>query len=60
MFMSDPDVGQSVSQCWSVGRQSGVSLVDVNDWDSASRDTLIGLLSRAPMVVPRGSSVAIP
>ena len=35
MLMNDSDVDQSVSQ-WRVGRQR-VFLVDVNDWDSASR-----------------------
>ena len=42
MLMNDPDVDQSVSQ-WRVGRQRGVFVVDVNDWDSASRDHLRAL-----------------
>ena len=41
MCMSDKDVGQSVGECWSVGRQRGVFLVDVNDWGSASRDSVM-------------------
>ena len=57
--MSDSDVSHPVSQCWSVGRQSGAFLVDVNDWVSATRNGALwplGKLQRAPAAVPRGSS----
>ena len=50
MFISDSDVGQSVSQWWSVGRQRGVFLVDVNDWHSASRNSLRALGSDGAVV----------
>ena len=39
--MSESDVNQSTSV--GVGRQRGVFLVDVNDWDSASRDSVLAL-----------------
>ena len=50
MLMNDSDFDQSVSQCWRVGRQRGVFLVDVNDWDSASRDHLRALGSDGTLV----------
>ena len=50
------DVDQPVSQCWCVGRQRGVVLVDVNDRDSASRASLRALGSHGTAVLPRGSS----
>ena len=35
MLMGDSDCVQSVSQCWCGGRQKGVFLEEVSDWDSA-------------------------
>ena len=58
---SDPDQ-RSDSQCWGVGRQRGVFLVDVNDWDSAARDSLRALGSNGTVATctrPRGSSCRV-
>ena len=40
MFLDDTDVCQVAEQCREVCRRKGTFLVDVNDWDSDSRDNL--------------------
>ena len=43
MLLDDSEVSQAVSQCREVCRDKGTFLVDVNDWDSRSRDSLRAL-----------------
>ena len=40
MLLNDSDANQAVEQCREVCRRSGTFLVDVDDWDSKSRDNL--------------------
>ena len=40
MLLDDSAPSQSVSHCQEVSRQRREFLVDVNDWDAASRDSL--------------------
>ena len=40
MLLDDSDANQAVEQCREVCRRSGTFLVDVDDWDSKSRDNL--------------------
>ena len=43
MLLDDSEVSQAVEQCRVVCREKGTFLVDVNDWDSESRDSLRAL-----------------
>ena len=43
MLMDDSEVSQAVEQCRVVCREKGTFLVDVNDWDCESRDSLRAL-----------------
>ena len=40
MLLDDYEVGQSVEQCRVVCREKGTFLINVNDWDYESRDSL--------------------
>ena len=40
MLLDDSDVSHAVERCREVCRRKGTFLVDVNDWDSESRDNL--------------------